>query len=177
MALPGSLVALGLDVRGDSRAWAAFSACARYRYALGRSWTASSDAAAMLFVLHNPSTADHETDDPTLRRCLGYARRQGMGRLVVVNVFAYRSTDKRTLLSVDDPFGSINDSVLQLMRDGATCIVVAWGRVDQSLRPRVQRARRSLFAPSRRKSVVCLGRNRDGSVPLAKLINARGRAR
>jgi len=70
-----------------------------YRWHLWRMWT--EDAPQVLFVMLNPSTADGLSDDPTIRRCEGFARRWGMGGFQVVNVFPWRATDPRALVAAD----------------------------------------------------------------------------
>ena len=75
----------------------------------------------------NPSTADAERDDPTIRRCIGYARRWGYGALTAVNLFAYRCTDPRRLRLSDDPVGPENDRYLLHVRDRFPVVVAAWG--------------------------------------------------
>lgn len=67
-----------------------FSACGTYRYALRKIWLPA--APQVLFIGLNPSTADEKSDDPTIRRCLGFARSWGYGGLIVANLFAYRTT-------------------------------------------------------------------------------------
>lgn len=66
-----------------------------YRYRLSRSWDAKKPR--VVFVMLNPSTADATQDDPTIRKCIGFAKRWGMGEIVVVNLFAWRATDPREL--------------------------------------------------------------------------------
>jgi hypothetical protein len=56
----------------------------------------------------NPSTADASQDDPTIRRCIGFARQWGCGRLVVLNLFAFRATDPADLKRAADPVGPEN---------------------------------------------------------------------
>lgn len=81
----------------------------------------------MLFLMLNPSTATATDDDPTIRRCIGFARRWGFGALAVGNLFAVRSTDPRCIRQVANPVGKDNDEWLQrLRRDSALC-VAAWG--------------------------------------------------
>jgi len=78
----------------------------------------------------NPSTADARRDDPTIRRCVGFARRWGFAQLRVVNLFALRATDPRTLRTVRDPrsiIGPRNDAVLRREARSADVIVAAWG--------------------------------------------------
>jgi hypothetical protein len=81
----------------------------------------------VLFIGLNPSTADHEFDDPTVRRCLGFARRWGYSRLDLVNLFAYRSTDPLGLRTAADPVGPQNDQVVQDLVAMADLVVAAWG--------------------------------------------------
>lgn len=103
---------------------AALSACGRYRYDLSRSWA---EGARVAFVGLNPSTADAEVDDPTIRRCVGFARAWGFGALRMVNLFAWRATDPRELALADDPVGVGNDAILRELRETCTLVVAAWG--------------------------------------------------
>src|SRR5262245_35048856 len=76
-------------------AGAEFSDDRVYRWRLWRRW----DHGPMLMVVGlNPSTADEHTDDPTVRRCIGYAKRWGYAGLRMLNVFPYRATDPRELV-------------------------------------------------------------------------------
>lgn len=102
-----------------------FSPCGRYRYTLQRSWDAGGPA--VLFVGLNPSTADAERNDPTIRRCIGYAKNWGFGRLVVANLFALRATDPRDLLAASEPVGPENDRWLAKCQAEADLVVAAWG--------------------------------------------------
>jgi hypothetical protein len=96
-----------------------------YRYRLERQW---SDApGTTTFVMLNPSTADAEVDDPTIRRCIGFAKRWGHGRLVVVNLFAYRATKPAELLDVDDPVGPENNLHLIKAAREESLIILGWG--------------------------------------------------
>lgn len=95
-----------------------------YRYRLWRRWA---DGARVVFVLLNPSTADAVVDDPTLGRCVGFARSWGMGGLDVVNLFAYRARNPAELRRVEDPVGPDNDRALELACEGADRVVLGWG--------------------------------------------------
>lgn len=81
----------------------------------------------VLFVMLNPSTADERVDDPTIRRCVGFARQWGFRHLRVVNLFAARSTDPDALRDMEDPVGPQNDEVLARELARADRVVAAWG--------------------------------------------------
>ena len=133
----------------------------------------------MAFVMLNPSTADERRDDPTIRRCVGFARRWGFGGVEIVNLFALRASDPRALRRASDPVGPDNDRHIARVAARATLLVVAWG-VWGRLRGRsaALRARLSRRAPR------CLGLTRSGEPrhPLylradARLVPARSARR
>lgn len=103
---------------------AVLSPCGRYRYALTRTW---GEGDAVTFVCLNPSTADAVADDPTLRRCLGFAQAWGFGCLHMANLFALRVTDPLILNQVKDPIGPGNDDHLDALASVSTLVVAAWG--------------------------------------------------
>lgn len=103
---------------------AKLSRCKRYRYLLERSW---GDERTVLVIGLNPSVADACFDDPTVRRCIRFAKDWGFDRLLIANLFAYRSTDPSVLLEVDDPIGPSNDRILKETIEEADCVVAAWG--------------------------------------------------
>lgn len=107
------------------------SACKRYRYSLTRDWGMTvSSRRRMLFIMLNPSTADHEVDDPTIRRCIGFAKREDCASVQVVNLYAIRATNPNELLdmSFDAAHGGRvqTESVLQAL-NCADLVVCAWG--------------------------------------------------
>lgn len=120
-----------------------------YRYVLVRAWgDPACEPMSLAFIMLNPSIADAEQDDPTVRKCVGFARRLGYDSIVVMNLFAYRATDpaelKRALRSGVDVVGPQTDTRLQHLL-AARCVagdsvVAAWGahapadRVQQILR-------------------------------------------
>ena len=93
---------------------AQFSPCKKYRYALWRTW--NQDDGHVMFIGLNPSTADEFTDDPTERRCMGFARRWGFGGIYMMNLFAFRATNPLDLLFQHDPTGSENNQMLNMYR-------------------------------------------------------------
>ncbi|QEL16679.1 DUF1643 domain-containing protein [Limnoglobus roseus] len=107
---------------------AIISACGRYRYVLTRQVGPGTRTA--VFVMLNPSTADATTDDPTIRRCIGFARRWGCGRLAVLNLFAFRATDPADLKRAEEPVRPENRdwferTLTDSMADGV--VVCGWG--------------------------------------------------
>jgi hypothetical protein len=104
---------------------ASFSRCGRYRYTLTRRWSA--DGGTVAFVLLNPSTADARQDDPTIRRCMGLARRWGYGGIEVVNLYAWRATRPRDLRRAAAPDSASNVRAVLRAARRADLIVVAWG--------------------------------------------------
>lgn len=115
---------------------AIISDCGRYRYRLDRP---GSSAGATAVIMVNPSTADAAIDDATIRKLKGFGERNGWGRIIVGNLFAYRATDVRELGKVADPIGPENDD--HLIRILAECdqVVCAWGPISKQ--PKYQRNR------------------------------------
>ena len=107
-----------------TRSHAIISSCGRYRYTLTRGWSAGT---AMAFVMLNPSTADAMIDDPTIRRCISFARREGHGTLHVVNLFAIRSPSPAAIIREADPVGPDNLRHIAATIDASQEVVVAWG--------------------------------------------------
>jgi len=105
---------------------ARFSPDRVYRYRLEREVAPMANG-TVCFIMLNPSTADEEQDDPTIRRCMGYTKAWGFSRLVVVNLFAFRATDPRALRKVADPQGIENGQQIFLAAQAAELVVGAWG--------------------------------------------------
>lgn len=106
---------------------AVISSDGRYRYMLGRSETGAYPD-PVVFVMLNPSTADAENPDPTITRCIGYARAWGHSCLYVVNLFGLRSPEPKDLAKSEDPVGPKNDCYIeQALDQGRGPVVVAWG--------------------------------------------------
>lgn len=126
---------------------ARISSCSKYRYLLWREWRGTHDPKnwhwlgfkdgagaecghpkTCLFVMLNPSTADGETDDATIRRCVGFAKMWNYERLEVVNLYAYRATKPKDLFAAgDDMHGPENQEVIERAARDAGIIICAWG--------------------------------------------------
>lgn len=112
----------------DSPIWrggAVFDGTGQYRYSLWRTWR--DDQPRIVFIMLNPSTADAERNDPTIRRCMAFAHAWGYGSLEVVNLFAYRATDVRELSAAMHPVGPENDRFMREALTRCAEVVVAWG--------------------------------------------------
>lgn len=98
----------------------------QYRYWLLREWDAS--LPKMVFVMLNPSTADADVDDPTIRRCISFARKLDYGSIQVVNLFAFRATDPEGLKDKTiNAIWDLNDKYIIETCENADMIVAAWG--------------------------------------------------
>ena len=105
---------------------AVISQCEKYRYCLDRG-----EGRALMFVMVNPSTADAEKDDATIRKCLGFAERAGFNRIIVGNLFAYRAKDVSAFRKASDPVGPENDEHLMAMLREANMVIAAWGSLNK----------------------------------------------
>ncbi|MFD9714406.1 DUF1643 domain-containing protein [Streptomyces sp. NPDC060006] len=128
MTLPEQIeawaAAHGLTHQQHDAGTAVFGAGYAHRYALTRTWGPGTHT---VFVLLNPSIATAGQDDPTVRRLIGFARREGHGGFVLANLFAVRCTDPYALTGMSDTVGQHNDDMLQLLAEAARDITVGWG--------------------------------------------------
>ncbi len=104
---------------------AVFSECRKYRYELWRRW---GDGPYCQFICLNPSTADETNDDPTVRRCINYARDWGYDAFVMTNLFAFRATDPEDMKAAEEPEGDMtNLNTIGRLAVDAGVVVAAWG--------------------------------------------------
>ena len=129
-----------------------------YRYHLWRTWCES--GTRLLAIGLNPSTADATTDDPTLRRLVGFARDWGHGGLDLCNLFALRATDPRELRTTDDPVGDYNDASIVTAAAGAERILLCWGAFEPKLGRDTEVV--ELLRARLGRDLVCLGRTKAG---------------
>jgi hypothetical protein len=132
---------------------AVISPCGTYRYRLERKVTGhprnTTATLTAVVIMVNPSTADATVDDATIRKLRGFAQRNGWGRIIVGNLFAYRATDVRGLARTTDPVGPENDVHLRNMIAEADELVFAWGPLAKQ--PKGLRARwRAIHSMARR---------------------------
>jgi hypothetical protein len=132
---------------------AKLSECRSYRYALWRTWDSSKPL--VMFVGLNPSTADETSDDPTLTRCINYAKSWGYGGVCMANLFAFRATEPTDMKASDDPIGTENNQWLQKLAKDAALVVAAWGN-DGSYLKRSEQVKELL------PNLYCLKLNKSG---------------
>lgn len=141
---------------------ALFSSCGRYRYLLSRVWEPTRPESC--WIMLNPSMADGERDDPTIRRCMGFAKSWGHGGIVVVNLFGLISTFPAGL-RVANPVGSLNDEAIVRAVQGRR-VICAWGNIGglSWLRPELQHRDLDVMAllERTRTNAQCLGLTRFG---------------
>lgn len=157
----GEVTQLDIERRPDA---ARFSACGIYRYTLTRELGGDSPLVCLGL---NPSTATAEINDPTIRKDIGFAKRWGLGRVLKINVYAYRATDpndmKRARRSGIDTIGPDNDDEIRRAIGLATltngALLVAWGN---HIEPERQR---DIARIIRGSGVIpmCLGTNKNGT--------------
>ena len=104
---------------------AQFSSCRNYRYSLRRTWL--SGRGRVLFIGLNPSTADHQKDDPTIRKCVSYAKSWGFNSMEMVNLFAFRATYPADLKAATEPIGHLNDKWIKTAQERNDKIIACWG--------------------------------------------------
>lgn len=140
---------------------ASISACGQYRYRLTRTW--DSGACALPIVMLNPSIADAAIDDPTIGRCISFAKREGFGGIAVTNLFAFRASAPGDMKAAEDPVGPDNNEVLAAaFADAAHLgipVLAAWG-TNGEFQDRDAHVRDLARAAGAR--LVCLGRTTSG---------------
>lgn len=119
-------------------------AASRYRYHLQRLMRPSLFAGKergerVLFVGYNPSTGDVDSDDPTIRRMIGFTERLGGEHMAVVNLFAWRATDPSKLPTDDSAIGPQNDETILNAIAKASLIICCWGGLADQQNDRARR--------------------------------------
>ncbi len=137
---------------------AVFSGCGQYRYSLTRGWGEAKHP-ALCWILLNPSTADATNDDPTIRRCIGYAKAWGYDFMYVVNLFAFRATSPKDMKAATDPVGPDCDRWIWDAVSGSNKVIAGWGQ-HGTHRGRSGEVRQMLMSAG--VPLYCLKRAKDG---------------
>ena len=155
-----------INSHGGSAAFGPEGIGSQYRYWLERRLDDLFDKDFRVgFIMLNPSTADHRLNDPTIRRCIGYASRWEADALEIGNIFALRSTDPRKLYRHKDPVGPANDRVLVEMAKRCSFIVCGWGN-HGTLNSRGALVKSMLLDAGADLRVLRLTKNGDPAHPL-----------
>lgn len=133
----------------------------KYRYTLYRRWDAKKPR--LVFIGLNPSIANGVRDDNTVRRLIGFATTWGYGSFVLLNLFAYISTDWKALTWVPDPIGIRNDEYLKLYTVGHDVIIMWGGNKHWLVEKRAQEVIEILKLQTQDRKIFCFGRNVDGT--------------
>lgn len=130
----------------------------RYRFTLMRQW---GEGEPVVWMMINPSTADAQQDDATIRRCIGFSQRWGYGGLIVVNLFALRSTDPKALYRNNEATGGLRNRRAVIAGARGRDVVVAWGAAGVKGWS-VYTATLAGLVGDVAESMVCLGVTKDG---------------
>jgi hypothetical protein len=135
---------------------ARFTKCGTKRFLLTRRWVAQEDTPYVLFVMLNPSTADAVGDDPTIRRCIAFARGWGYGALHVVNLFDHITPHPEELLPFakakeeyarGNPVMPLDLGIIQDQSKAAAVTVCGWGAFGKLFPARVREVHAVLTNP------------------------------
>lgn len=137
----------------DIKRGAEFSPCRTWRYALWREWGFDGKFVALLGL--NPSTADEAIDDPTIKRCIRFAKDWGYDGLLMLNAYGFRATKPRVMKAATDPNGPGNDEAILIRIAQAELVVAAWGVHCEATR---SQALLQLIG----RTVHCLGKTKGG---------------
>lgn len=145
--------------------YAEYSEDKLYRYVLKRHTPNMWWSKSMVFVMLNPSTATEFKNDPTVRRCMSFAEREGCTDLYVVNLFAFRATDPKRLLKCKDPVGPMNDKKIEEIVNKVSVsngiIVAAWGSHPIAKKRGEEFCKN--FGPINFDFLMCLGKTKNGA--------------
>lgn len=134
---------------------AEFSRCRKYRYTLWRRWDFESELNQCMFIGLNPSTADETNNDPTVRRCIRFAKDWGFTGLLMMNAYGFRATDPKVMKAEPKPVGPGNDKAFARWGPKVGLIIAAWG--THCTEDREQNICNVL-----NRQVNCLGRTKAG---------------
>lgn len=136
---------------------ALFSPCRRWRYLLWRRW--DHDKGICAFIGLNPSTADETEDDPTIRRCIRFAKDWGYGSLWMLNAYAFRATDPHVMKAQGaNALGPLNNEYIAQTVALCGMVVAGWGT---HCHPAREQAIAEIVNASNRP-LYCLGLTKDG---------------
>jgi hypothetical protein len=156
LKIPGAVALISDDGCGS----AIFSENMAYRYFLGRNWSPLQDPKWICYIGSNPSTANHKTDDMTIKKEIGFGKKLGFTGLLKVNLGALVSTDPAGLLAARDCMGPHNLFAIKAAVESASLVVVAWGGLNNRV---WEKFGDSVKLVKSFKGLKCLGRTKTGA--------------
>lgn len=135
---------------------ASFSRCRKFRYTLTRQWDESKQLACLVGL--NPSTADKDSNDPTIRRCISFTQQWGFGGFIIVNLFGFKSPHPGVLKKAQDPIGPQNNIAINRTVDSTARVILMWGN-HGSFRDRDLEVLQLLSG----RSLYCAGMTKTGA--------------
>ncbi len=155
----------------DTKRWfsgAEFSPDRKWRYVLWRRWTSAKPMVA--FIGLNPSTADEIMNDPTVTRCINYAKDWDYGGMYMLNLFAFRATDPKEMKAANDPIGVANDRTIIEYSNDSFITVCCWGNHGSFM----ERGHEVSELLNNKTNLFCFGMTRQGE-PMHPLYLKRDR--
>ena len=140
---------------------AEISPCGLYRYMLRRIW--DEDENFLVFCLLNPSTADEKDDDPTIRKCIGFAKKNGFGGIIIINLFGIRSPNPKNIKIHSDPFGPDLSRNWIRATHQSYHFVFGWGNMGLFKNAQMNMHKFFFFGQSPLYKIYCLGKNKNGT--------------
>lgn len=130
-----------------------------HRWILERAWEIGGPG-SLGFIGLNPSTADADIDDPTIRRLIGFAQREGKRGLLVANLYSFRATDPKKLLTLaNGGIGAYTDRYIDEVIAKCRVVLCGWGAVHKSQEARAHEVMRRVACTGR---AYCLGLTKSG---------------
>jgi hypothetical protein len=140
---------------GRGAEFSGFGNFGEYRYKLWRVWDNKLPLAMCVGL--NPSTANSDKDDATIRTLSSMLKKLGYGGFYMVNLFAYKGSKPTVLLGVKDPVGPQNDEKIKAASILCKDVIICWGNVDKRFYDRV------LAVLNAYPDAFCFGVNKNGT--------------
>ena len=137
----------------SSPSGAFFSSCRKNRFALWRIWDGKLPVAMCIGI--NPSHANEEQDDPTIRILRGVLANLDFGGLVMTNLYSLISSTKE-VLATEVGLVPENDAYISAFGDCCDEVIFCWGSTPD-FEDRVAMIR------SKFPAAKCFGTTKDGS--------------
>lgn len=147
------------EIAYDAKGMAWFSVGKVHRLMLFRIW--DEELPVLNWVMLNPSIAGAKDNDPTIRRCIGFSKKEGYGGLLVTNLFSRISTDPKGLTK-NVPDAAYSDDFIKYAASQSIACMVAWGNIPK-IPAYADRAEKVLDILRKQHTIMCLGKTLAGN--------------